>query len=258
MPLLRPISIFLRNVLIRQHPYFSCCASCGEIKTPLADRLCTSLLPDFPVDAVIVLPAGNAVSREKVAVTLHSLIENAPWLRRIHLLASELPEGIVEEKLSLLPPASLVPQNAILPPQGYLHTVPDLVENYLVVPAGFQIEQPLLVVDFFTPNGIPLLFLQSRETGAEPIVVNPDLGCALEAVGLFLETALRPALYGIAAQCKENSAAFLTFAAALPPLEAESYPLALAHFAYAAGRVVPKNSNIKYTFVTLPIAAFPV
>lgn len=242
MPLLRPVSIFLRNALIKQHPYFSCCASCGEIKTPLADRLCTSLLPGFPVDAVIVPSLNNSLSCEELDVSLRSLNEQAPWLRRIYLLAPELPEGAVEEKLSLLQPASIFPQNATLPPQGYLHAVPDLAEHYLVVPAGFQMEQARLVVDFFTPNGIPLLFLQAKETGAEPIDVNPGLGCALEAVGLFLEMALRPVLYGIAAQCKENSAAFLTFAAALPPLEAESYPLALAHFAYAAGRVVPKNT----------------
>lgn len=241
MSLLRPISIFLRNFLIKQHPYFSCCASCGEIKTPLSGRLCTSLLPDFPVDAVIIPAEGSALSLEEAALTLHSLKTHAPWLRRIHLLAAELPGDLTDEKLYLLPPASIVPQNATMPPQGYLHMAADLAEYYLVITAGKQVEHESLAVDYFTPNGIPLLFLHEAGTNQAEHTAShtPALDNALTAAGLSIETGLQPMRCAISASCKENDAAFLAFAGALPLPDAEPYHHALAHWGYAAGRVVP-------------------
>ena len=245
MTLLRPISILLRNTLIKQHPYFSCCASCGEIRTPLANRLCASLVPNFPVDGLIVPQVNTLPVAEELSLATQSLKQHAPWLRRIYLVAEAVAEFRLPAGLALLSPASFCPEQTGLPPQAWLHTVPELAEQYLVVPAKSIPEQPLHPLDFFTPNGIPLVMLSNSAslpaTLEKPLLA--ALACALKTAGLAFEPQLKPVLCGITAHSKENTAAFSLFSAIFPALDNSTFNFALAHCMYASGRVVPKLAN---------------
>ena len=249
MTLLRPISILLRNTLIKQHPYFSCCASCGEIRTPLANRLCASLVPNFPVDGLLVQQANTLPVAEEISLATQNLKKYAPWLRRIYLVAEALPETSLPAGLALLPPSSFCPEQTGLPPQAWLHTVPELAEQYLAVPPETIPEQPLHPLDFFTPNGIPLVMLNNSTSLPaaleEPLLA--ALACALNTAGLAFEPQLKPALGGITAHNKENTAAFSHFVTKVPTLDDSTFNFALAHYMYASGRVVPKLANTSKT-----------
>ena len=114
---------FFQNLIAKLHPYFSCCASCSEIKTPLENRLCTSLSPSFAVDGVLSAADPRA---------LESVRRAMPWLRKIFIANTELP-----------------------------HSIPGLAEHYLVIfidnAAEFE-KSAFTILDFFTPNGLPLFY----------------------------------------------------------------------------------------------------
>lgn len=128
-----PLAVFLRNLLVRKHFWFSCCASCGEIKTPMGKRLCASLAADFPVDAVV---AGHPdlPSRQKIRAA-------NPWLRNVVVTGEALAEA----------PPDMSPALA--------HTLPGLAECFLAAGNAACLSTPLHVLDFFTPNAIPLIAL---------------------------------------------------------------------------------------------------
>ena len=217
MSILRPLSIFLRNALIRQHPYFSCCASCGEIKTPVENRLCASLQFPFEVDAVILCD-----EHEKAATRISALERHCSWLRQIVVVcsAATAASGISRnERIRSVRPDEFMPA-AAFGPEAYCQDIPDLGEYFLIVPSGVEPKRDLLPLDFFTPNGIPLLRL--RKTQDEP--------------GIIDSYSLAP---GIMAQTRENAAAFLRENDATAPCGKAGYFAAAAGQAFAAGRVVP-------------------
>ncbi|MDR1659738.1 MAG: hypothetical protein LBR94_05290 [Desulfovibrio sp.] len=201
-----PFSVFLRNLLVRKHFWFSCCASCGEIKTPLGKRLCASLTADFPVDAVVAGPLDEP-SRQKIRAA-------NPWLRNV--IAAGAP--------AQAPPV-------ILP--ALAHTLPGLAECFLTAKSATELAAPVHVLDFFTPNGIPFIALSrlpepSRFSAEEP----PAVGDVPSAPGLYAHTG-------------ENSELFApVFRRMLEergdgPKDAHAlYAAALAHWAYREGRGV--------------------
>ncbi|MDL2316795.1 hypothetical protein LJC59_06930 [Desulfovibrio sp. OttesenSCG-928-A18] len=156
MSLLRPLSIFLRNFLVKQHPYFSCCASCGEIRTPLEGRLCTSLDPDFPVDAVLLC----AEKAEEQTARLRHL---APWLRSVYVYSPQA-DGNPHTDRNRRKHRQPVPfsldvrdKDRALPPDALLHKLTELSEQYLIIHGLRSYPRALHALDFFTPNGIPLV-----------------------------------------------------------------------------------------------------
>jgi hypothetical protein len=139
-----PFSVFLRNLLVRKHFWFSCCASCGEIKTPLGKRLCASLTPEFPVDAVVAGALDPAAR--------HAIRKANPWLRTV-FTAADVPHA---------------PQDRL---PALAHTLPGIAECFLMAKDAAVLSSPLHVLDFFTPNGIPLIALsrlpEQRSRGAQ-------------------------------------------------------------------------------------------
>lgn len=217
MSFLRPVSIFLRNALIKQHPYVSCCASCGEIKTPLGTRLCTSLAFPFAVDAVISAGAPN------LAALVATLETRCPWLRRIVVIThgkAPCAPGLFDASGRVLAVAasSFMPEAPCFGPEAYLHRLPELGDYFLLAPDDLDLPRDLIPLDLFTPNGIPLLRVGPFAPGghAQPPV----------APGLFAHT-------------KENAEAFLHAYAATGQAASGDYRTLAGQWLFAAARVVP-------------------
>jgi len=193
----------LRSLLVKLHPYFSCCASCGEIKTPLDGRLCTSLAPDFPVDGVLL--GGTELESA-------NLKRSMPWLRRVHVAQ----EGTLRA----------------------LQTLPDLAGNFFVTPAGTSLSRIRHPLDLFTPNGIPLL--AARGTSSLP-PAEAAFCAILEKHGLASakEVSFASDVHALTRECLEG---FIAFCAASSLPEHENTPdrlAALARWAYAAALAIP-------------------
>jgi hypothetical protein len=199
------LSVFLRNLLVRKHFWFSCCASCGEIKTPLGNRLCASLAVDFPVDAVVV-GSLDEPARRKIRA------EN-PWLRNV------IAAGAFADS-----PPELLPALA--------HTAPGLAACFLAAESAAELTSPLHALDFFTPNGLPLVALSRLR--------QPGHFCLEEAPSV---SAL-PAVPGLYAHTVENARLFLPIfrgmlekTGELRPQDARAlYAAALAQWTFREGR----------------------
>ena len=161
MPLLRLISIGIRNVLTKQHPYFSCCASCGEIARPVKHRLCTSLEHNFPIDAVI-WSGGDDPQATRADATWRSMQKQAPWLRTVTILGHNT-AGTAKHTPHHACLQTLAPTARPEQAPAYAHTLPGLAPHYVLIKAGTLFTAPLLPHDLFTPNGIPLLFWQQEQ-----------------------------------------------------------------------------------------------
>ncbi len=222
MSFLYHASVFLRNVLVKQHPYFSCCASCGEIKVPLAERLCTSLAFSFPVDAVI-LPDDMARDGETASArTLESLKTEGLWLRRIFVprtFSGATPSS--PDRVSFVDMDDLLRQPKRLEPDAYLHLLPEISEHYLIVKPGFSLRRGSIPLDFFTPNGIPLLRLKKKKA--------PDGGFAVSE--------------DVLSQTCANSKDFLEEYIPSRNETGGNYALASGRWAFRTGRAIPAASD---------------
>jgi hypothetical protein len=148
---------YLRNLAGKHSQPFTHCASCGELPAPPGNRLCVSIPPDWTADAVLLCGGGEAGSAADAA----SLRAALPWLRHIHAGPGAagtngpartpdflpLPDGIAEADLPGLE---------------------SLAECFIVFRPGRVPATPLLPADFFTPNGIPLLFAEQGEKTGLP------------------------------------------------------------------------------------------
>ncbi|MDR0827479.1 MAG: Stealth CR1 domain-containing protein [Desulfovibrio sp.] len=130
---LQMLSLFFRNFSLDPYPYFCCCASCGEIKTPLENRLCASLSPSFVVDAVF--PSGAEKNLDWARRVM-------PWLRNIFVADTGLPPALA-----------------------------GLAEHYLVIFPDRGTDRkvrPFRILDFFTPNGLPLFYTDQADLRIYP------------------------------------------------------------------------------------------
>jgi hypothetical protein len=195
-------------LLVKLHPYFSCCASCGEIRTPLDGRLCTSLAPDFPVDGV--LPGATQQEAEAVQRAM-------PWLRRVHIAPGVAPVDTLRT----------------------LQTLPDLAGNFFVALAGSRLARIRHPLDLFTPNGIPLLAAR----GVSSLPPEEAAFCAsLEERGLAAarEASFTSDVYALTRECLEG---FLAFCVPLPGIaEAPDSLASLARWSYAVALAIPAGS----------------
>lgn len=200
----------LRSLLVKLHPYVSCCASCGEIKTPLQGRLCTSLKPAFPVDAVLFGPPPDAA-----AAVRHAL----PWLRRVHGR-----DAVPAARAGLADLAGLADD-------------PGLAENFFFAFPHSRLERIGMILDLFTPNGMPLCVLRPA----------PELSSAEAAWCDFLDgrglVSGKKALFDtdIVPMTKECLKGFASLYGEFPVGE-EKRPdvfAALARWCYASAMAVP-------------------
>lgn len=155
---------YLRKLAANRSQAFTCCAGCEALPVPIGNRLCVSVTPIWEADAVLPCDWSAAELLSAVEVLRAAM----PWLRRIHV-----PAGLVEasgltrtyfENVGAALPMAHEPSGRSVSslPEGIeeadLHHVEALAEHFLVFPPGRLPATPLLPVDFFTPNGLPLLF----------------------------------------------------------------------------------------------------
>jgi hypothetical protein len=193
----------VRSLLVKLHPYVSCCASCGELKVPLEGRLCTSLAPEFPVDGV--LAGGGEVRAEALRRAL-------PWLRRVHVVENG--------------------------PEALLHAAPDLAEHFFVAFEHSRPERIQSPLDLFTPNGIPL----SAARAAPELPPAEAAWCSfLEKCGLSpgRPASFAAGIHPLTRECVTGFASvYAAFLATCPELLPEPFA-ALARWAYAAALSIP-------------------
>jgi hypothetical protein len=180
------------------------------------------------VDAVLV-PAGKGAEHASAfARSIAGLQRRCPWLRLLFLVldGEELPD-LPHAPANLRPVGGGdFPASAAGPdPARAAHDLPGLSEQYLLVRAGSAPERDMLPSDFFSPNGIPFVFLDRTEKGP----------------------ATFSAVSGIFAQTKENSADFLAGLAGVAGVsnpvpsgaECRDYFTSAGRWACSAGRAVP-------------------
>jgi hypothetical protein len=185
------------RVLFGQSMEYTCCAGCNTLAAQPDRRFCVSRAFDRPVD--LILTHGWDAPATKAA--LYSLRRFMPWLRRIFIPSTV--RGITDDNRVVAPPAAMG--------EDTLHSAADITEYFITLPraAREDISGPLLPTDFFTPNGLPLLFAAPGGTAAAP-----------------------PFVFGPAARTKKLTELFA--AEGIPPGDnAASYTLAFARWAYA-------------------------
>ena len=184
--------LFAAGAFLRLCPLFRGCADCPDKPPSLGKRLQGLPKPDFPVDVVYTWVDGSDPlwRAEKAArglgagddnhyrdngelrYSLRSLEIFAPWARRVHVVTdgqrpSWLNAG--HEKISLVAHRDIIPEH-FLPTfssrviEAHLHRIGNLAEHYVYFNDDFFLAAPCAPGDFFTPNGLPHLFTDWRES----------------------------------------------------------------------------------------------
>lgn len=209
---------YLCKLAANRSQAFTCCAGCEALPVPVGNRLCVSVAPQWEADAV--LPSGWGAA--ELPAVVRALRSAMPWLRRIHvpayaLEASGLPCAGPENAAATAVPAPCARSIFPLPAgigEAELHCMEALAEHFLVFPPGRLPTTPILSVDFFTPNGMPLLFAAPGGAAEEPNFLPGPAGRTKSLGALFAEDCVAdPALV---AQC-----------------HAAGYTLTFARWAYA-------------------------
>jgi hypothetical protein len=165
MSLFQRVFSAARGALRLVQPVLFCCASCNEISVPVKGRLCTSLAPDFFPDLIIV---GRPDDEQPRLCALAKQLGKAGSLRYLPPSGPDAAVPALPPGMTLLRAAS--PAHGTVPLQPVpLDSLPaELGPCFILVPPDFIASGPADILDFFTPNGIPLLFPLSRpENGAQ-------------------------------------------------------------------------------------------
>ena len=172
MSLLKTAITRLRNLLLHKLKLASCCASCGELPHRLENRLCVSATPEFPVDVVFLVDTENRQDAFlDAAVAL--VREHMPWAGTVWA-----PQELFEERFSGRRVRPLPGRTSCGPdgtpaqgdfPEERLHLTQGMAGHFLVFRKKILFHSPVLKTDFFTANGLPLLFArdQQRKTAAD-------------------------------------------------------------------------------------------
>lgn len=181
------------------------CARCDHYFPPPTERMRPRPSPEFPIDVVYTwvdgaypahaaklarhLPqessahaGGETLFRDsrELLYSLRSLAAYAPWIRRIHLVTDGQRPAWLRERSGLI----VVDHTEIIPEQylptfnshvieAYLHHIPGLAEHYIYLNDDFFLTAPAEPGDFFTPNGLPYLFVDWRESRRQGYEQNP-------------------------------------------------------------------------------------
>ncbi|MDR0827777.1 MAG: hypothetical protein LBN33_07885 [Desulfovibrio sp.] len=139
---------YLFELIIKRGNAFTCCAACGELSLPVKKRFCSSLTPEWECDAVLI---GNW-PREGLRMALRAIELRMPWVRSVFVQADAV--DIVSDRIQFLPKGM---------DEAHLYSVESLAEYFIVMWSGWLPAAPLCRVDFFTPNGLLLLFVDTEE-----------------------------------------------------------------------------------------------
>jgi hypothetical protein len=144
----------IKTFIKKRSKTFTCCAGCDELRIPLSRRFCVSLSFDYPVN--IVLTNVKEMSSPSEIDKLLPML----WNSRLFMLSDSMYET-PHAKISVLP-ANVE--------ESTLHEVEDLTEFFVLLPVDlvFPLSKSLVREDFFTVNGIPLLFAEPGGSAKTP------------------------------------------------------------------------------------------
>jgi len=184
--------------LLKYHPAANGCASCPECLPALKGRtFAKSLTPSFPVDIVYtwvdggdpahsakrakmmghgeqLIPENSCPGRfrdnDELKYSLRSLEKYAPWARSIFILTDQQKPAWLNEdhpKVQIVDHRDCIPHQ-FLPTfnaqviEAYLHKIPGLAEHFIYFNDDVFLGRPTQKTDFFTPNGLPVTFVDWR------------------------------------------------------------------------------------------------
>ena len=218
------------------------CSSCGEIAGTLENRLCTSLSFDMPVDLVIL--ALNS-TLEELEAGIRS--KAAQWkstsqrINSVHII-SEKGEFIVHGNSQHPRRSGMLAVQSSVPVEALLHTVKALQEYYIVIPEDCIDNFSACMLDFFTPNGLPLLLQASPPLDRQPTDASfSDALCAfMHKAGASYEAMITPyrGIYGNRKKLGEEWCFFFHAFLQNTRLSRDAYLLAYQQWAYTAQKGV--------------------
>lgn len=191
--------VSLYKYLYKNYPKFQGCGPCPYRPLPFAMRRPSFPAPSFPVDLIYTwvdgkdekhlakreawspekherhhLSQGSALfaDNEELRYSLRSVQQYAPWVRNIFILTdNQVPAWLNtgHEKIRVVDhkdciPAEYLPTFNSHVIEAYLHRIPGLAEHYIYLNDDFFLATECAQEDFFTPNGLPYLFLDWRHS----------------------------------------------------------------------------------------------
>lgn len=188
---------WLRAIGTELHPATHGCGTCRYYLLSLETRAFHDIQPEFPIDAVFTwvdgsdpahkqkrqhylreqggvhdngLEAARFRDNEELRFSLRSLELFAPWIRTIFIVTDgQAPKWLrtAHPRIRIVDHRDCIPER-YLPTfnshviEAYLHTIPGLSEQYLYLNDDVFLARPCRKTDFFTPNGLPLAFVDWR------------------------------------------------------------------------------------------------
>jgi hypothetical protein len=188
----------LYSLCMELHPATTGCGPCGNYMPSLESRAFHAIQPDFPIDAVYTWVDGadpaHAAKRarylreqrgihengleqarfrdnEELRYSMRALELYAPWIHSVILVTDrQIPAWLKRDH----PAVRIVDHTEFIPArflptfnshviEAYLHAIPALAEHYLYLNDDVFLARPCRKTDFFTPNGLPLAFVDWRK-----------------------------------------------------------------------------------------------
>lgn len=179
------------------HPAAGGCGACHLCLPFPVEHADAAFAADFPVDVVYtwvdgsdpahvakrtaclpgqqdIHPDGLELARfrdnDELRYSLRSLERFAPWVRTVIILTdNQAPAWLRREhpKIRVVDHTDCIPER-YLPTfnshviEAYLHRIPDLAEHFIYFNDDFMLGRPCRKEDFFTPNGLPVTYVDWR------------------------------------------------------------------------------------------------
>lgn len=219
------------------------CAACGDIPADLGGRLCASLNFDMPLDIVILVQNGReSALQPAIADGIKKWKSTNQRVNAVYIVSEKsclkAQGGHFAEIRSLLTDI----EKSNVPVEAALHLIPCLQEYFCVIPESGIDYFSARALDFFTPNGIPLL-LQADEPahGSPGLPSFPEsLAAYIENAGFGYEPSILPhaGIYGQRKTlCKECLLFFQAFLES-GGLTDDAWRLAYQQWAYAGKKAI--------------------
>ncbi len=121
-----------------------------------------------------ILPDANAGAwrwrdNQELRFSLRSLAENAPWIRRVHIVThGQVPAwlDVSVPNLNVVTHADLFPDPSVLPTfnscaiEAVLHRIPGLADRYVYLNDDVILGRRVVRDDFFTPDGGTVVYVE--------------------------------------------------------------------------------------------------